>query len=44
MESVRFANALNFGVEHMAEYTEYRAEKDKEESGLEEDRYKIIKD
>ncbi len=43
-KEIRFANALNFGVEHMAEYTEYRAEKDKEESGLEEDRYKIIKD
>lgn len=43
-KEIRFANALNFGVEHMSEYIEYRAEKDKEEKCLEEDRYKIIKE
>lgn len=37
----RFIHALKFGVDHMQEYVEYRTEKDKEEAGLEEDRYKI---
>lgn len=37
----RFMKALKFGVDHMEEYVSYRTEKDKEENGLEEDRYKI---
>ncbi len=37
----RFTRALKFGVDYMPEYISYRTEKDKEEAGVEEDRYKI---
>lgn len=40
-KEARFSRALNFGVDHMQEYIAYRTEKDREESGVEEDRYKI---
>ncbi len=37
----RFTRALKFGVDYMPEYISYRTEKDKEDAGLEENRYKI---
>lgn len=37
----RFTRALKYGVDYMPEYISYRTEKDKEEAGLEENRYKI---
>ncbi len=41
-KETRFTKVLDFGIEHMQEYINYRTEKDKEEDSiLKEERYKI---
>lgn len=37
----RFVKSVKYGIDHLDEYVAYRTEKDREEAGQEDDRYKI---